>query len=61
MKRSFFNYFSFLTHFNPMPVTPLKIEKTGESKLKKTNGKNWRTGTPNAEAANEPATPQGIK
>ena len=62
--RNFFHkiifYFS-LTHFKPIPVIPLKIEKIGESRLKKTNGKNCKTGTPKVEAANEPATPHGIK
>mgnify|MGYP005792597431 FL=1 len=53
-------YFS-LAHFKPIPVIPLKIEKIGERRLKKTNGKKCKTGTPKVEAANEPATPQGIK
>lgn len=42
-------------------MIPLKIEKTGESKLKKVKGINAKTGTPKVEAANDPATPHGIK
>lgn len=50
-----------LFHFRPIPVIPLKIEKTGDKRLKKANGKKDNTGTPSVEAAKEPATPQGIK
>lgn len=59
--RSFFIYACFFAHFRPIPVNPLMIEKTGEKRLKKTNGKKWRTGTPKVAAAKEPATPHGIK
>lgn len=51
----------FLLHLSPIPVNPLKIEKIGDKRLKKVNGKKAKTGTPNVAAANEPATPQGIK
>ena len=44
-----------------MPVKPLRIEKTGDSRLNMVKGRKSRTGTPKAEATKEPATPQGIK
>ena len=47
--------------FKPIPVNPLIIERIGESKLKKQNGKNDKVGTPKVLAAKAPATPQGIK
>lgn len=56
------NYFSALfCHFRPIPLTPERIEKTGESKLKNVNGIKAKTGTPRVEAAKEPATPHGIR
>ncbi|ABJ60853.1 hypothetical protein LGAS_1497 [Lactobacillus gasseri ATCC 33323 = JCM 1131] len=56
------NYFSALfCHFRPIPLTPERIEKTGERRLKKVNGIKAKTGTPRVEAAKEPATPQGIR
>ena len=45
----------------PIPEKPLKIEKIGDNRLNRVNGKNSNTGTPRAEATNEPATPQGIR
>ncbi len=47
--------------FNPIPVNPLIIDKTGDNKLKKQNGKNAKVETPRVLAAKAPATPQGIK
>ena len=51
----------YLSHFSPTPEKPLKIEKTGEKRLKKVKGKKAKTGTPRVEAAKEPATPHGIR
>lgn len=59
------NYLLFLPwpffHLRPIPVNPERIEKTGENRLKNANGKKARTGTPKVDAANEPATPQGMR
>ena len=54
-------FLGFFCHFKPIPVTPERIEKRGESKLKKVNGIKAKTGTPRVEAAKDPATPHGIK
>lgn len=51
----------YLSDFSPTPEKPLKIEKTGEKRLKKVKGKKAKTGTPRVEAAKEPATPHGIR
>lgn len=45
---------------NPIPVTPEAIERMGDSKLKKQNGKYTSVGTPNVAAMKTPLTPHGI-
>lgn len=46
---------------SPIPVNPLRMENTGEKRLKKTKGRKCKTGTPRVEAAKEPATPHGMR
>ena len=54
--------FGFSSIFSiPNPVKALTIEKTGESKLKKTNGKYVRVGIPKVLATKLPAIPQGTR
>lgn len=56
------NFYSALRNlFSPIPVKPLKMDKIGDNKLKKQNGKNAKVDTPNVLATKAPATPQGIK
>lgn len=54
-------YFATFILFKPIPVKPLKIDRIGESKLKKQNGRKAKVETPKVLAAKAPATPQGMR